>query len=478
MRYGNIVMDTIWQPEVVFGQGPKYKAVMQSIRDSIAANRLIAGDKLPPVRDLAWKLGITPGTVARAYTLLTDDGTLVAEVGRGTFVSKPANHAPLLGDIPIEIDSAPHNVEVDEYQVNLFSPHLPNVGQAALVRTLLAEVAQDPPSGMMHYPTRAGGKAARIAAVEWLSSAPLGSVEAEDIVLAHGGQNAIMLILQAVLRGRRPAILVEELAYPGFRRAAEMLRAEVVSVAMDKDGIIPEALEAAAKAHDVQILCTSPEVHNPTCGFTPLARRQELVAVARRHDLQILEDDCYRLGAAQAPGYRMLAPERSWYVSSLSKSVTPALRFGVAVAPSGRASGLRRTAEYSYFGLATPMTDLCAKLLVDPRLPEVTSKARDRIGLYVQRAVNILGGYDLEWRADVPFLWLRLPQGWRAGAFVQAAEAHGVRIRSAEEYASREARVPHAVRFAINAGVSLSSFEDAIMRLRDLLDNPPEQIGV
>lgn len=471
-------MNTIWKPEILDGQGPKYKAVMQVVRDSIATNRLQAGDKLPPVRDLAWKLGITPGTVARAYTNLTDDGTLVAEVGRGTFVARPKTHTPLTGELPIEIEVAPHGGEVHAYQVNLFSPHLPEMGQAALIRSLLAQVAQDPPSGMMHYPSRRGSRAARDAAAQWLSSAPLGSLGADDVVLALGGQNAIMLVLQALLRGRRPAVLVEELAYPGFRRAAEMLRAEVVPVAMDENGIIPEALAAAAKAHEAQVLCTSPEVHNPTCGFTPLERRKELAEVAQCYDLQILEDDCYRLGAAQAPSYRILMPERSWYVSSLSKSVTPALRFGMAVAPPGQASALRRMAEYSFFGLATPMTDLCAKLLADPRLPEITARARDRIGLYVQRAVNILGGYDLAWRADVPFLWLRLPQGWRAGAFVQAAEAQGVRIRPAEEYASRDGRVNHAVRFAINAAVSLSSFEDAITRLRDLLDNPPEEIGV
>ena len=100
------------------------------------------------------------------------------------------------------------------------------------------------------------------------------------------------------------------------------------------------------------------------------------------------------------------------------------------------------------------------------------------ISAYVRCAVNVLGGYDLVWRKDVPFLWLRLPEGWRAGAFVQAAEAKGVRIRAAEEYACRDARTPHAVRFAVNACVGLDSFEAAIFRLRDLLDNPPESIGV
>ena len=161
-RYGNIVMDTIWQPDLLAFSGPKYKAVLQSIRDAIGADTLQPGDKLPPVRDLAWRLGITPGTVARAYTILTDDGTLVAEVGRGTFVARPDTGAPLTGNVPIEIDSTTHNSDPDSWHVNLFSPHLPAVGQTALIRQLLTEVAQDPPSGLMHYPPRAGGRAARV----------------------------------------------------------------------------------------------------------------------------------------------------------------------------------------------------------------------------------------------------------------------------------------------------------------------------
>jgi DNA-binding transcriptional MocR family regulator len=92
--------------------------------------------------------------------------------------------------------------------------------------------------------------------------------------------------------------------------------------------------------------------------------------------------------------------------------------------------------------------------------------------------VNILGGYDLEWRENVPIIWLRLPEGWRAGALVQAADNLGVTIRSAEDFALRDARSPHAVRLGINAQVSQRSFEAALHRLRELLDNPPERIAV
>ena len=469
-------MDTIWQPTLTAVSGPKYKAVAQTIRDGVARGELVEGAKLPPVRDLAWKLGITPGTVARAYTILTDEGMLMAEVGRGTFVALKRNFAPLFA--PIEIDSAVHGQEPQIYQVNLFSPHLPNVGQARLIRQLLSDIAHDPPSGVMHYPSRQTSRAAREAAVKWLKNAPLGDFNRGVLTLTNGGQNAIVMVMQAVLKGRKPTILVEELAYPGFRRAAELLRVNVVPIAMDEDGIIPEALAAACQSYEAQILCTSPEVHNPTCGFTPEHRRAEIVAVARKHDLQILEDDCYRMGAAVAPTYRMLAPERGWYISSISKTVTPALRIGIAVAPEGKGAILRRAAEHSFFGLATPITDLCARLLVHPQLDALTTKARMGTNTFVESAVNILGGYDLNWRMDVPFLWLKLPEGWRAGAFCQAAESVGVQIRPAEEFACRDARAPHAIRFAINAGVSLENFEAAIGRLRDLLDNPHDQIGV
>jgi DNA-binding transcriptional MocR family regulator len=272
--------------------------------------------------------------------------------------------------------------------------------------------------------------------------------------------------------------MVEDLTYAGFRRAAELLRAQVVGVAMDEEGLRPDSMELAIRKSGATVLCTSPEVHNPTGQFTPLARRKQIVEIARRHGVQIIEDDCYRLGEARAPGYRALAPELAWHVSSISKLLTPALRVGFALAPEGRAADLRRVAEYGYFGLAQPLAELVRILLSDPRMPELMAAVRAEMARYVRVAVNVLGAFDLTWNPDVPFVWLRLPSGWRAAAFTRAAEAHGVQIRSADEFALRDGRAPHAVRIAVNAHVPLKQFEEAMLRLRALLDNPPEQISV
>lgn len=466
-------MNTIWLPDLDGRSGPKYRRLADALRADVRARVLKPGDKVPPVRDLAWRLEMTPGTVARAYTILTEEGVLQAGVGRGTFVAPPSTDVA-----QIEIDAAPHGQDHSKGPVSLYSPVLPNVGQAALIRKLMMEVAQDPPSGLMHYPSRASFQPAREAVVRWLAGTPLGPVDHNDIVMTHGGQNGLSLVLQAVSSAARDTVYIEELGYQGFRRVAALLRLKVVPVAMDADGICPDALYKAVAQHGPGTICTSPEVHNPTLLFTPESRRREIVAVARRMDLQILEDDCYRLGNRRAPTYRMLAPNRGWYVSSISKTVTPALRIGFAIAPHGAVAPLRSAAEDGFFGLATPLADIAQRLLTHPQIDEIVAAVTRRTGDFVEAAVNQLGGYDLSWRRDVPFLWLRLPQGWRAGAMCLAAEARGVRIRPAEDYASRDARAPHAVRFAVNAAVGLERFEQATALIRDLLDNPPERISV
>ena len=96
-------MDTIWVPQVDPAIKPKYKAVVQAIRDALGSGALVHGAKLPPVRELGWKLEMTPGTVARAYTVLTDEGVLMAEVGRGTFVAEPALAEPPLNLMEMDV---------------------------------------------------------------------------------------------------------------------------------------------------------------------------------------------------------------------------------------------------------------------------------------------------------------------------------------------------------------------------------------
>ncbi len=464
-------MDTISSVDLSAGHGPKYQRLAEAIRTAIDEGTLSSGARLPTVREMAYQLGITPGTVARAYRLLTDAGDVQAEVGRGTFVSEPhAEHAPAA--------SQGSDLQRNEGPVELFSPSIAEVGQADLLRRLLGDLGNAPDSALLNYPSRGAYAPLRAAAVEWLKDAQLGALDPDDVVLTHGGQNAISLVLQAIISGAEPVVLVEEMGYPGFSRAAQGLRAKVVAVPMDAQGVQPDALDRIARAHDAQVFCTVPEVHNPTLLYTPPERRRELARVAEARGLEILEDECYNIDGPRSETYRAMCPERGWYISSFSKSLTPALRVGYAVAPRGRGGGLRRAAEQGFFGLAWPIAEMARQLFLHPETRVLTDRVRRRMAEYVQVAVNVLGRFDLSWHPDVSFVWLRLPDGWRAEAFCRAAEADGVRVRSAEDFVLRDGNPPHAVRIAINAHVTLEHFEDAMLKLRTLLDDPPRQLSV
>ena len=86
----NIVTMTIFQPDISGRSGPKYRAIAQAIGDDIAAGHLPPGTRLPTHRDLAWRLGVTVGTVSRAYNEAAKLNLIGGEVGRGTYVLEPA----------------------------------------------------------------------------------------------------------------------------------------------------------------------------------------------------------------------------------------------------------------------------------------------------------------------------------------------------------------------------------------------------
>jgi DNA-binding transcriptional MocR family regulator len=324
------VTDTTWCPDLTQYAGPKYLALSRALREAIRKGDLPPGAQLPTVRDLAWSLKVTPGTVSRAYQLATQEGLLAATVGRGTFV---AAAAPRLGpQQSVYPDRDPASLQG---RADLRSPRLPDVGQGAAFAAALAAMGDRIARDWIDYPTQRGEEPLRAAVAAWVSDRVLGPYGTADIALTLGGQNGMNIIFQCCLRGDRPAVLIEDLAYPGFRHAARLARADVHGVEMDQHGLRPDALEAACLRYSCQVLCLTTEAQNPTTVRMPEARRAEIAAIARAHDLQVIEDDCYSTAQTNAPAMRALAPERTWYVGSFSKTISAALRFGYLVCPTG-----------------------------------------------------------------------------------------------------------------------------------------------
>lgn len=471
--------DTIWLPDLARFDGPKYLALTHALREAVRAGDLAKGDRLPPVRELAWRLGMTPGTIARAYQIVTQEGLLEAVVGRGTFV---AAIRPRFGADQALLSELPADPRAREREsggpVDLRSPQLPDIGQNAAIGAVLASLAADGGFDYLGYSGLKRDGMLRAAYADWLSDRELGPIGGEDIVLTQGGQNAIGLALQCCLKGPRPQVMLEELAYPGFRHAVRLNRAEVVPVALDAAGLSPAALDEVCRRTGARIVCVTTEAQNPTTVRMPVSRRAEIVAVARHHDLQIIEDDCYSVGRASAPSLRALAPERTWHVNSVSKSLAAGLRFGAIVCPAGQGEYARLAVQHSFFGLARPIADLMLALLSSGEASRLRDAAQAVQERRLELAVNALGAFDLAWQRGLAFLWLKLPMGWRASTFMREAESAGVLVRSADEYALIDSHAPNAIRIAIDARSPEAAFTRAIDAMARLLRNPPGDLPV
>lgn len=465
--------DTTWKPDLDAFPGPKYQGLSRALREAIRAGTLPQGAQLPTVRDLAWRLNLTPGTVARAYQLATQEGLLQATVGRGTFV---AAARPRLG--PTQPLYAERVSGGATGLIDLRPPQVPEVGQAQAFRDALRQMADCTDTGWLDYTSQRGEAPLRAEIVRWMGDRLIGPFGPEDVALTHGGQNAVTLILDCVLRGDRPVMLIEELAYPGFRYAGRAARAEVVGVEIDRYGIVPEALEAACRRHGPQILCLTTEAQNPTTGRMPVERRAQIAQIARSYDLQILEDDCYSVAESDIPSLRALAPERVWLVSSVSKTLSAALRFGFVICPVGMGEAGRLSAQYGYFALSRPVSDLCLHLFASGAAYDIRTRVQAEFATRLQMMVNRLGAYDLRWQQGVPFVWLMLPLGWRASTFARMAEMQGVLVRPADEYALIGGRAPNAVRLAVAGHLPAAEFEGALDRLARLLAHPPADLAV
>lgn len=312
-----------WKPGIEEGPSPLYERIADAIQDDIQNGILHVGARLPPHRDLAHRLSIGIGTVTKAYGEAERRGLLSSHVGRGSFVAS-VSHAKA-ADASGTLDLA-YN----------FPPMAATSRVIAETMGRLWRRQDFRQSGRYTLPE--GLESVRAAAWTWISQRhQINRGSAADLIQTNGGQHALSLLLHA-LRANGDAILCEAATFHGLKLIAKASGLTLHGVEMDSDGMIPEALEAMAASSKNRILYTIPTLQNPTTSTMPAARRERIADVARRHDLLIIEDDAYRAIAGHSsvlpPTFADLAPERTFYISSISKSISPGLRLAFIQPPS------------------------------------------------------------------------------------------------------------------------------------------------
>ena len=435
----------------------RYKELVERVAADINEGRLRPGTRLPTHRQLAAREGIALVTATRVYAALESMGLASGETGRGTFVRETA--------LPRGQGIDQIAIAADMVDLNFNYPSVP--GQAELLRAALRQLAAAGDlESLLRYQPHGGRPQDRAAVARHLATRGL-IVDGRQVMLVDGAQHGLATTVMALLRPG-DLVAVDFLTYPGFKLLAEAHRLELLPIRAAGEGPDLRELEAACKRRRVRAIYTMPTLHNPLGWVMGITRRRELVSIARRHGLLIIEDAAYAFLADDAPiPLAALAPEATVYVSGFSKSVATGLRVGFVAAPDALVPKIERAIRATTWNTPGVMTAIACGWLDDGTVTRLESAKRKDATIRQATAVEVLRPLQLVGHPASYFAWLRLGEEVRADQVAAALMRENVSVSTAEPFSTSPV-VPHAIRLALGS-VELTTLRRALASVKRVI---------
>lgn len=436
----------------------RYKGVVDALASDIRAGRLPSGTRLPTHRQLAAREGLALVTASRVYAELQAMGLVSGEPGRGTFVREIA--LPPSQGIDQQIAAA------DVVDLNFNYPALP--GQADMLRQALRQLASSGDlEALLRYQPHGGRQDDRATVARHLrrNGLPVGG---DQTLIVNGAQHGLAVAAMATLQPG-DVVATDALTYPGFKVLATALRLELAPLPAAGQAPDLDALEKLCATRRVRAVYTMPTLHNPLGWVTTMDHREQLVEIARRYELLIIEDAAYAFLAEQPPPpLAALAPERTVYVSGLSKSVATGLRFGFVAAPTTLVPAIERAIRATVWNAPAVMTAIACRWLDHGTVTRLETQKRDDARIRQSIAHAVLAGLPLVSHPSSYFLWLPLPEDVRADQIAAALMREHVSVSTAEPFAT-SVHVPHALRLALGS-TNLDTLRAALDKVKRVVD--------
>jgi DNA-binding transcriptional MocR family regulator len=432
----------------------RYKSLVDAFAADIRSGRLPPGTRLPTHRQLAATEGLALVTATRVYSELEAMGLVSGETGRGTFVRETSLPAGQGIDQP--------DVVTGMMDLNFNYPSLP--GQAELLRKALRQLALSGDlESLLRYQPHGGRLHERASVARHLSARGL-TVQAQQVLIVSGAQHGLAVTMMALLQPG-DVVAADALTYPGFKVLAEALRLEVVAIPANDKGPDLDALEKLCRTRSVRAVYTMPTLHNPLGWVMGADQRDQFVSIARKHELYIIEDAAYAfLVEDSPPPLAELAPERTVYVSGLSKSVATGLRVGFVAAPAQMLSALERTIRATTWNTPGVMTAIASAWLDDGTVSKLEAEKRADAQARQAMADDLLAGLRYVRHPSSYFIWLPLSEDARADQIAMALMREQVSVSTAQPFAT-SAHVPHAIRLALGS-VDMNTLREALVKVK------------
>lgn len=312
---------------------------------SITTGRLKPGTRLPGTRALSEQLGVSRNTVLLAYSILAAEGYVETREGAGTFVSpaspQPENLGPVdpapanLASRPppprVRVAPAPRGAPRETYDFELEATD-PDLFPSAVWRRLMTRRMQSSRFNLTRPGDPRGTLALREALCRFLGATRGMTVDAGQIVIVTGIQQALIAVAQLLIHAGTPVIRET----PGCTLIAPLYQrygAEIVLVPVDADGLIVDQLPACHQG----LAVVTPARHFPLAATMPAARRRSLLDWAARNDAHVMEvdfDSEFHYEGSPQPALQALDRDgRFIYAGSFAMTIGPGLRIGYLILP-------------------------------------------------------------------------------------------------------------------------------------------------
>ncbi|MDH2347755.1 PLP-dependent aminotransferase family protein [Bradyrhizobium sp. SSUT77] len=317
-----------------------------------------------------------------------------------------------------------------------FPPPCPTVRNA--IQETFTHLAKANVAEAIRFPRFTGTEKDREAGASWLAQRFEATLDPDRIALANGTQSILSMLIAYYIKPGG-VLLTEALTYPAIKPLSQLFGVRLLPVSIDAEGIEPASLDQACDTVNgsARALYCMPTLHNPTSAIMTDARRREVAKIARKHDLCIFEDDVYGILSPNAPRpLASYAPERSWYILGLNKSLACQLRIAYVAGPSSSVTqdvfwpGVRTT----NWMVAPLIAEIATHWLTTGLAHGILSSVRIETEIRRSIAQDALGlSFDIDPASY--HLWVRLPGGFNLTDFVKAAKQRGVAIGAGDSFA-------------------------------------------
>jgi DNA-binding transcriptional MocR family regulator len=236
-------------------------------------------------------------------------------------------------------------------------------------------------------------------------------------------------------------------------------------VAMDAEGLRADALESACRSTRSRILYCMPRLQNPTSAVMSERRRRQIAAIAEKYRLTVIEDDVYGFLSPERASLSALIPDRTIFVTSVSKSLFPGMRLGCAVAPPAMVDKLSAAVWTTTICVPPISADLLCGWMEDGTAMRILEWKRHEVAARQTMAKRLLEGNRLQTQPSSPHLWLHLPARWSTDAFAAEMRSRGVIVNASTAFSVADQPSPRAIRLCVGTPRTRAGLEQALTRV-------------